>query len=108
MTIDTSAWEEREDRIKRLEAAHAKAERDERDTIIAKAVEDGKFPPFRKEHWVKLWDGDPTGTRQIIAGLARNVMPVMASGYSGDLDEADVDAEFAHLFPQATPSGKGN
>jgi hypothetical protein len=88
--VDESAWQEREDRIKRLEAQAAKQRDAERDQIIAKAVVDGKFTPARKQHWVRLWDADPEGTRQVIDGLAKNVVPVMASGYDGgDGDEPD-------------------
>lgn len=104
MVIDTSAWAERETRIKRLEAAAEKRAREERDQIVAAAVQAGKFPPARKEHWVRLWDADPEGTREVLAGLTPNVVPVDALGYAGD--EADFDAEFAHLFPPAA-SKKG-
>lgn len=100
MTIDVSAWAEQQDRIKRLEAQAAKQSRDERDKVIAQAVQDGKFAPARKEHWVRLWDADPEGARQIIDGLAKNVIPVMAMGYAGgDNDGDEIDAEFASLFP---------
>jgi hypothetical protein len=104
MVIDTSAWDEQQDRIKKLEAADARRRVNERDQIIAKAVQDGKFPPARKDHWVRLWDVDPEGTRQVIDGLAKNVMPVMASGYAGDGAE-DLDEEFAHLFPPTASKG---
>jgi hypothetical protein len=100
MTIDASAWDEREQRIKRLEADAAKRAREERDQVIAEAVKDGKFAPARKDHWVRLWDADPEGTRQVIAGLTKNVIPVEAIGFAGGDDE-DFDQEFASLFPPA-------
>jgi len=102
IVIDSSAWDEREARIKRLEAADAKRRREERDQVIDQAVRDGKFPVARKDHWVRVWDADPEGTRQLIGGLAKNVVPVDAIGHAGDDD--GVDDEFAHLFP---PTAKG-
>jgi len=105
ITVDQAAWDEREDRIKRLEANDAKRRRDERDQVIAQAVRDGKFPPARKDHWVRLWDADPEGTREAIAGLARNVVPVTEIGVMDGDDEA-IDQEFAHLFPPV-PTTKG-
>jgi hypothetical protein len=99
---DPSMLAEQEERMKRLEARLAKQDRNERDQIIAQAVVDGKFAPYRRDHWVQVWDADPEGARQMIDGLARNLVPVMASGYAGDGDE-DIDAEYAHLFP---PTGK--
>lgn len=102
--IDEAAWVEREARIASLEAAEAKRRVDERDRIIAAAVADGKFPPARKGHWVRLWDADPEGTRAVLATLSPNVMPVMASGYDGDPDT--LDDEYRHLFPPTAPVGK--
>jgi ATP-dependent protease ClpP protease subunit len=101
MTIDVAAWQEREERIKRLEAVDARRRRDERDQVIANAVQDGKFPVSRKEHWVRLWDADPEGTREVINGLTKNVVPVDALGYDTDRDGTSIDDEYKHLFPPA-------
>lgn len=98
MVIDASAWDEQQKRIQRLEAEATKRAREERDQVIASAVHDGKFAPARKEHWARLWDADPEGTRQVIAGLTKNVIPVAALGFADDTD-ASIDDEFAHLFP---------
>lgn len=106
MVIDASAWDEQQKRIKRLEAEAAKRAREERDQVIAAAVQEGKFAPVRKEHWVRLWDADPEGTRQVIAGLQKNVIPVGALGFSDDTD-ASIDDEFAHLFPPVPTTKKG-
>lgn len=98
MLVEASAWNEREDRLKRLEVAEQRHRDGERDQIITVAVQEGKFPPARREHWVRLWNADPEGTRTVIGTLARNVVPIAASGYSGETDE-ELDAEFANLFP---------
>ena len=99
MVIDASAWEAQQESIKRLEAKQAKHDRDERDDVIAQAVRDGKFAPARKEHWAKLWDADPEGAREVLAGLTKNVIPVDALGTNLEDDES-IDAEFASLFPK--------
>jgi hypothetical protein len=105
MVIDASAWDAQQERIKRLEAQEAKRGREERDTVIAAAVKDGKFAPARAEHWARLWDADAEGTRQVIAGLQKNVIPVEALGHA-DLDGEDLDAEYAGLFPPAAGNKK--
>ena len=105
MVIDASAWEAQQESIKRLEAKQAKHDRDERDDIIASAVRDGKFAPARKDHWAKLWDKDPEGTRTSIAGLAKNVIPVEALGM-GLEDDDTFDAEYASLFPPTQTKGR--
>lgn len=103
MLIDASAWDAQQERLKRLEAEATRRARDERDQVIAAAVKDGKFAPASTERWAKLWDGDPEGTRQVIATLQKNVIPVDALGFADDSD-AGWDDEFASLFP---PSGGG-
>lgn len=106
MVIDESAWQAQQERIKRLEAVDAKRRREERDSVIAQAVSEGKFPHARAEHWVRLWDADPEGTRVVIDGLSRGVVPVNELGHGGGDDGSSVDDEFAHIFPPAyTPNG---
>jgi ATP-dependent protease ClpP protease subunit len=102
MTIDASAWEAQKETIRRHEALFAKHARDERDTVIATAIQDGKFAPARKDHWARLWDADPEGTRQVLDGLTKNVIPVAALGFGVEDDES-LDAEFAHIF---SPKGR--
>jgi hypothetical protein len=104
MTIDRSAWDEREERIKLLEKTDAKRRRDERDQVIASAITDGKFAPSRKEHWVRLWDADPEGTRAVLGTLAKNVVPTAEMGYGVDGD-GEPDEDYVGLFGA---SKKGN
>jgi hypothetical protein len=107
VVMDASTWEASQERIKKLEAADAKRRREERDQIINQAVKDRKFTPARKEHWVRLWDADPEGTRECIAGLAKNIMtPVESIGFN-DYDDADLDDEYKHLFPPTAADVKG-
>lgn len=104
IVIDSSAWEAREQRIKKLEAEAAKRAREERDKVVDEAIRAGKFEPARRDHWVRLWDADPEGTRTVLAGLAKNVIPVEEIGVGDDGDS--VDDEFRHLFPpNATVNG---
>ncbi|MCZ7440826.1 Clp protease ClpP [Micromonospora sp. WMMC241] len=104
MVIDASAWEAQQEAIRQLQAADARRRRDERDEVVNQAVRDGKFAPARKDHWTRLWDADPEGTREVINGLQKNVIPTAALGYAGPGDDADFEMEFAGLFP---PNRKG-
>jgi hypothetical protein len=104
MTIDASAWSEREDRIKALEASAAKHAREERDQVIDAAVRDGKFAPARKEHWARLWDADPEGTRAVLDTLAKNVINLQELGMS-EADGDAIDDEYRHLFPPTAKKG---
>jgi hypothetical protein len=100
VVLASSVWEQTQDTIQRLTAFVDKTQRDERDQVIAKAVQDGKFTPAQRTHFARLWDTDPNGTRTLIDHLTRNsALAIAASGYTGDGDEAELDRQFAHLFP---------
>jgi peptidoglycan hydrolase-like protein with peptidoglycan-binding domain len=107
IVLASSVWEATQDTIKRLTAFVDKTQRDERDQVIAKAVQDGKFTPAQRPHFAKLWDADPNGTRALIDNLTRNsALAVLASGYVDGNDE-DFDAEYAHLFGPAKGASRG-
>ncbi len=102
VVLASSVWEATQDTIKRLTAFVDKSQRDERDQVIAKAVSDGKFTPAQRQHFARLWDADPNGTRSLIDNLTKNsALAVMASGYVGDGEEVDdeLDREIARLSP---------
>jgi ATP-dependent protease ClpP protease subunit len=104
MVIDASAWDAQQEAIKALQAKQAKHDREERDQVIDQAVRDGKFAPVRKEHWARLWDADPEGTRQVIDGLTKNVIPVEAMGFGVEDDES-FDVELEALFGPTKKQG---
>jgi len=89
LRIDAAAYEEGQNRLKRLEAEAQRHRDGERDQIITAAVKAGKFGPTRKPHWVRLWNADPEGTREVIASLKAGVIPVEESGYADGETEAD-------------------
>lgn len=98
MVVDASAWQAREEQIQRLVAADNQRRRDERDQVIAQAVREGKFGLDRADHWKRVWDADPEGTRTVIDGLTKWVVPTNELGHAGG-DDGEFD-EFAHLFPK--------
>lgn len=102
MVIDSSAWDAQQERIKRLEAADIKRRRDERDQIVDQAVTDGKFRADRKDHWKRLWDADPEGTRTVIDGLTKGVIPVNEFGHAADDDIDDDELDYLYGPPPAT------
>ena len=105
IVVSTSVWEDTQKTIRDLSAFVAETKRDERDGVLAKAVEDCKFRPSQTADFAKLWDKDPEGTRNLVARMTPNsALAVAALGYATDLESDSLDAEFAGLFP---PSGKG-
>jgi phage I-like protein len=101
VVLASSVWEQTQDTIKRLTAFVDKTQRDERDQVIAKAVQDGKFTPAQRGHFARMWDADPAGARALIDNLTRNsALAVMASGYTGDGDGVE-DELYAALYGKA-------
>lgn len=41
--------------------------------VVDSAIMAGKFPESRRDHYYRLWEGDPTGTAALIAQLAPGV-----------------------------------
>lgn len=108
ITIDPAQLEQYQHGMVRAAALAKRLEVQERDTVIATAVKAGKFPPARREHYERLWDADPDGTRGLVESLAPGLVPVTAMGYSGDDGDTDLlDAEFARLFPPTKETSRG-
>jgi hypothetical protein len=106
VVLSSSVWEETQKTLAKLTAHVEETKRGERDTIIASAVEAGKFTPAQKQHFTRLWDADPDGTRALIEGLTPNsALAIAASGYA-DVDDKQFDQDFGGMFP-AGFFGKG-
>lgn len=97
MIVEESAWKDLQDRVAAGERQEKRRQVEERDTVIAAAVRDGKFPPARREHWASLWNANPESTREVLASLQKNVVPVGDVGSPGAGD-GDVDEEYRSLF----------
>lgn len=99
MVVEAEAWKALGDKVEAGEKREKKRQVAERDQVLAEAVRAGKFSRVRVEHWARLWDADPEGTREVLASLQKNVVPVTDIGAAGNgsgLD--DVDEEYANVF----------
>lgn len=87
VTVDREAWEATQRTQAELKAdleTRTKATRDEKVNAAAKA---GKFPPSRKEHYVKLMEADPEGTEALLDSMEPGVIPVNETEFgSADAD----------------------
>jgi hypothetical protein len=89
--VDEAALAEIRQQAAEGAAVAARMARQDRDTIIRAAIADGKFSPSRREHFERLWERDPDGTRHVLTakaedgGLERGMVPITAEiGASGD------------------------
>lgn len=71
-----------EARLAVLEGDFASRLEEDRDRVLATALEEGRFAPSRREHYITAWEADPAGTRHLLTaaaadgGLAPNTVPV--------------------------------
>jgi hypothetical protein len=78
----------------------------ERDTVLAAAVGQGKFPQSRLEHYQALWDRDPEGTRKHVDALAAGLVPMNGPrgsnpGYDPDMPgDFEGQAAYRQLYPE--------
>lgn len=70
---------------------------DQRTRAVDAAVQDGRIPPARREHWLAQLAADP-GAETVLVSLAAGTVPLTALG-SDEGHDASVDAEFDRLFP---------
>jgi len=99
--IDRDEWDAQKQRIAKMEKVEAGRRVKERDEVIADAIRAGKFNAASRDRWARVWDNDPEGTRAVIAGLAKNVVPVADVGAAG-ADDEDIDEEYRRLFPPSS------
>lgn len=64
----------------------------QRDQDIDDAIQAGKFPPSRREHYATAYDIDPEGTRDMIRRLAPGLVPVDERGTSRTEETDEVSA----------------
>lgn len=102
VVLDQSIVNAMQEDAKRGREAYENMRKNERDSIIASAISDGKFAPSRKEAWEKLWDADPDGTREQIKNLTPGLVPLQASGYPGNETHQETETYFG-LYPEDRP-----
>jgi len=100
MALDISTVETLKEQAAAGQEALQRLVRQERDTTIEQAIKEGKFAPGRRDHWQKLWDKDPEGTKQSIDDLQAGLLPTQLVGYGKDVTDAD-EQLYAELFGPA-------
>lgn len=76
--------------------AHNEMKKQKRDRILDKAMDLGKFPPSRREHYATMYDADPDGCVELLDRMAENAVPVDVLGYSGVSEQNKSEADRAY------------
>lgn len=102
--IADSMFEEMNEKIRTLSAYVESAKVNERDEVITRAIQAGKFRPVQRSTFVEMWDTNPDVARRVIEDLtAGSAFPVAASGYAGD--GTGEPAEYEALFSTKRKAG---
>lgn len=72
----------------------------ERSQLLAAAIDDGRIPPSRREHYAALLEADEDGTRQLLASLAPGIIPVDERGASGEGSGIEAEAYPKSWLPE--------
>ncbi|MGO4143708.1 head maturation protease, ClpP-related [Paenarthrobacter sp. YAF11_1] len=90
--LQAAAAEGREARNQQLAA--------ERAAIVDSAVNDGRIPPARRDHWINALAADP-GIAETLAGLAPGLVNLSPAGYTGGVDQAsdEDDTYYSKVYP---------
>ena len=89
--------------------AHDKQVAAERESVLASAYEEGKFPPARLDHYRKAFAADPEGTKALIDNLEPGLVPVEARGGAEPEAQGSSDAyprEWLNADERARSEGK--
>jgi hypothetical protein len=107
ITIDASQLAQIQDGARKAAVLAKQIDEWKRDEAISDAIKSGKITAARRDHYTKLWDADPEGTKELLASLAGGgIVPVTASAYSGEGADALWEAEYRGLFPPTATGGR--
>ncbi len=69
-------------------AAAERQEAEDRKRTVAAAINDGRIPPARAEHWEKALAADPEGMGAHLANMPKGLIPVAAKGHDTQPDKS--------------------
>ncbi|WP_315913587.1 head maturation protease, ClpP-related [Arthrobacter sp. lap29] len=104
VVLDEAAYKELQAKAAEGSAARQEQLATARTSLVNAAVQDGRIPPSRREHWVNTLEADP-GMESTLAGMAKGLVPLTAAGYTGGVDESsDENSTYSKIFNTAKES----
>lgn len=103
--VEANMWQQVRSGAEQGATVAARLARQDRDAAITAAIGEGRFSPAQREHFERLWDANPDGTRTLLTaeadkgGLAKGLVPVTAEvGAAGDGDGTGPEGEGTGWF----------
>lgn len=98
VVLDEAAYQELQAQAAEGSAARREQLATTRANLVEAAVNDGRIPPARREHWINTLEADP-GMEATLAGMAKGLVPLEAAGYTGGVDESsDENSTYSKIF----------
>ncbi|POH58912.1 head maturation protease, ClpP-related [Arthrobacter glacialis] len=98
VVLDEAAYQDLQAKAAEGSAARKEQLAAARTNLVEDAVNDGRIPPARREHWVNALESDP-GMEATLAGMAKGLVPLAPAGYTGGVDESSAeDTTYSKIF----------
>lgn len=98
VAVEQGVIDDLRSKAERGDQARAQQIREANEAVVDAAIRDGKIPPARRDHWVNAMAADAEGTKSVLDGMEKGLIPYAESGHSVDDDESAGDETYAALF----------
>lgn len=72
--------------------------RTKREGLVKAAVNDGRIPPARREHWAALLEADP-GAEETLAALTPGLVPLVELGHAEGAAGSEEETAYSAVYP---------
>ena len=98
VAVEQGVIDDLRSKAERGDQARAQQIREANEAVVDAAIRDGKIPPARRDHWVNAMAADAEGTKSVLDGMEKGLIPYAEAGHSVDDDESAGDETYAALF----------
>ncbi|MBD3781692.1 MAG: ATP-dependent Clp protease proteolytic subunit [Micrococcales bacterium] len=100
VTVDEGTLAQlRQDAAAGREARNAQLEAD-RVSAVTAAIQDGRIPAARRDHWLSQLRADDEGGRAVLNSLAKGTIPLAELGHADAADDKTVKDAYEEIFPE--------
>lgn len=96
VAVEAAVLDELRAGVGELRAVREAQASERRAELVDAAVNDGRIPPARRDHWVAALAADEEGMAPVLAALAPNTVPLAEVGHSDTSADTDATAYPAH------------
>lgn len=104
VVLDEASYKDLQEQAAQGSAARQQQLATARTDLVNAAVEDGRIPPARREHWINALEVDPE-MATTLAAMSKGLVPLKTAGYTGGVDESsEEDTVYSKFYPKEQES----